>query len=263
MASTEHVPGRRVLGIDLAGASSAKTGFAVVEGHEAPVLLEADLLPRAKSPAQAERELLELIDRCKVNRLAIDAPLTLPPCLTCPAYCRGPDPGLCELESARKLWSSGSNPVSRRPCEVEAKALIPGLDPKPTMGLGIITARAVALVRKLENRGRPPASIVRGEVIEVYPRASLARLAACDERLAPKADGESVEGFCRRVTSGLEGPKIKLGGVDNHRSQLESSHDVVDAVISAYTGWLYPHGLEPVPDGFNLASGWIWFPKAG
>ncbi len=33
----------------------------------------------------------------------------------------------------------------RRPCEVEAKRLIAGLSPQPTMGLAIITARAIAL----------------------------------------------------------------------------------------------------------------------
>jgi hypothetical protein len=60
----------------------------------------------------------------------------LPPCLTCPAYCRGPDPDLCELEGARVMWERGSNPVSRRLCEAEAKTMISGLDPKPTWDSG-------------------------------------------------------------------------------------------------------------------------------
>jgi predicted nuclease with RNAse H fold len=251
----------RVLGIDLAGTSSDKTGYALVHGDEHPELLEADLQPRAKSPGQAEGQLLELIDHFKVDRLAIDAPLTLPPCLTCPTYCRGPDPNLCELQSARSMWEGGSNPVSRRPCEDEARAAVPGLDPKPTMGLGIITARAVALVRKLENRGLPPASLVRGELLEVYPRATLARLGTQDSSLAPKADRESVADFCDRVASGLGGSTVGLRGVDQLRSRLESSHDVIDAALSAYTGWLYPDGLEPPPKDFNVASGWIWYPK--
>jgi hypothetical protein len=43
-----------------------------------------------------------------------------------------------------------------------------------------------------------------------------------------------------------------VGVLDDH---------VFDAVVAAYTGWLFPDGLEPPPDGFNVAAGWIWFPK--
>jgi predicted nuclease with RNAse H fold len=50
------------------------------------------------------------------------------------------------------MWAAGSNPAIRRSCEAEAARLIPGLVPLPTMGLGIITARAVTLVRRLTNR---------------------------------------------------------------------------------------------------------------
>jgi hypothetical protein len=35
----------------------------------------------------------------------------------------------------------------------------------------------------------------------------------------------------------------------------------LDAVIAAYTGWLGPDRLEQPPESFNLASGWIWFPR--
>ena len=252
-----------MLGIDLAGASSAKTGFALIEGRESPCLIEADALPIAASPLHAEAALLGLIDSVKPDVLAIDAPLTLPPCLTCPSYCRGPGVDLCELESAREMWARGSNPVSRRPCELAAKELIPGLDPKPTMGLGAITARAVALVRKLENRGEPPASITRHEVLEVYPRATLARLGSRDPRLIPRSRGEEETAYRRRVVVGLEGDAVGLRGVAERRSTMESSPDVLDAVIAAYTGWLSPDGLEEPPAGFNLAAGWIWFPRAG
>jgi hypothetical protein len=42
---------------------------------------------------------------------------------------------------------------------------------------------------------------------------------------------------------------------------LWSNGHVFDALIAAYTAWLAPGGLEPPPAGFNVASGWIWFPK--
>lgn len=253
---------RSVLGIDLAGASSAKTGYALTQGGDSPCLIEADALAAAASPHSAEVALLDLIDGLRPDVLAIDAPLTLPPCLTCPSHCRGPGTDLCELESAREMWERGSNPISRRLCELEAKEMVPGLDPKPTMGLGAITARAVALVRKLENRGEPPASITRREVLEVYPRATLARLGTRDPRLEPRRRGEEEVTYRRRIIAGLEGDAVSLRGVAERRATLESSPDVLDAVIAAYTGWLAPEGLEAPPDGFNLASGWIWFPKA-
>jgi predicted nuclease with RNAse H fold len=180
---------RRVLGIDLGGASSRTTGYAVIEGVRRPLLRAAGEQPLARPPAKAEHELLELIDRVGPEVVAIDAPLTLPPCMTCPSYCRGPDPELCELEAAREMWRRGSNPVIRRLCEVTAKNMIENLDPKPTMGLGIITARAVTLVRKLSVRGTAPTSIERGEVLEVYPRATLSRLASGDRQLGPKTRG--------------------------------------------------------------------------
>ncbi|MGH2973559.1 MAG: DUF429 domain-containing protein [Solirubrobacterales bacterium] len=250
----------KTLGIDLAGASSGKTGWAVVEGKRTPHLTDAGLQPVAKTPGEAELSLLELIDGVEPYVLAIDAPLTLPPCLTCPSYCRGPGADLCELQAAREMWEAGSNPVSRRPCEAEARALIEGLNPKPTMGLGIITARAVTLVRRLEVRGRPPASIARGEVLEVYPAASLLRFSVANEKLRPKQTGEGEGEFCARAATGLA--ELGVKGIEDHRAALEVSHDVLDAVLSAYTGWLHPGGLECPPDGFNVASGWIWFPKA-
>lgn len=250
------------LGIDLGGASSKTTGYAVIDGVRRPRLRQADELALAKSPAQSERDLVELIDRVKPDVVAIDAPLTLPPCLTCPGYCRGPDPDLCELDGARVMWERGSNPVSRRLCELEAKTVISGLNPQPTMGLGIITARAVALVRKLSNRGVAPASIERREILEVYPRATLVRLAGSEKRLRPKSRGERAEQYRSRILRGLEGEEVGLRVGERERRNARASGHTLDAVIAAYTGWLHPGGLEAPPEDFNLAAGWIWFPKA-
>ena len=122
----------RTLGIDLAGVTGA-TGYALIEEEEGARLGEAGLIPVKGAPIQGEERLLDLIDRLAPDRIAIDAPLTLPPCLTCPSYCRGPG-DLCELQAAREMWSEGSNPIIRRHCEVAARQRIAGLDPKPTMG---------------------------------------------------------------------------------------------------------------------------------
>ncbi|MFN8113179.1 MAG: DUF429 domain-containing protein [Solirubrobacterales bacterium] len=243
----------RVLGLDLAGVTGS-TGYAVLEGAQNPTLTKAGVLPLAKTPVAAEDDLLQLIDDVAPTRIAIDAPLTLPPCLTCPPYCRGPGAG-CELEASRSMWEVGSNPVIRRQCELKLKELIPGSDPKPTMGLGVITARAVALMRKLETRGIPPASASRGEVLEVYPAATLLRLGHHDRppREAP-ADTKAV--FYESVIGAL--PSVVSAELS---AICTGSDDAFDAFLSAYTAWLYPGGLEHPPADFNVASGWIWFPR--
>jgi predicted nuclease with RNAse H fold len=248
------VRGTRTLGIDLAGVTGA-TGYAMIDEDQGPRLCEAGLVPVKGSPLAAEERLLGLIDRLEPDRIAIDAPLTMPPCLTCPPYCRGPGE-LCELQAARQMWEGGSNPVIRRPCEVEAKERITGLDPKPTMGLGIITARAVSLVRKLGGRGTPPCSIVRGELLEVYPAASLRQLGATGRppREAPHVERQA---FYEAVVTELS---EEIAGVEDE-PQCTSDDDVFDALIAAYTGLLYPDRVEAPPESFNLATGWIWVPE--
>lgn len=245
---------RRILGIDLAGVTG-KTGYAVLEGGSRPHLMEAALLPKEPTPLLAEESLVDLIDRISPDRLTIDAPLTLPPCLTCSDHCQGPGE-LCELDSARQMWSAGSNPVIRRQCEVEVKQSVSGSSPNPTMGLGIITARAVSLVRKLRERKENQMLVANGAVLEVYPAATLRRLGRSDR--PPKKASASVRGtFYSEVVDGLAS---KIDGL-NDLPLCRTNDDVFDALLAAYTGWLYPDRLEEPPKGFDLASGWIWFPK--
>lgn len=244
-----------VLGIDLAGVTG-KTGYAVLRGRNQPRLAEADVMRSTKTPLQSEQELISLIDRFAPTRLVIDAPLTLPPCMACPDSCRGPGES-CELEVARSMWAGGSNPVIRRECEVELKRMIPGSQPNPTMGLGIITARAVGLVRKLESRPVAPLSVASREILEIYPAASLRQMGWTGRppKRAPLKDRVS---FYSEVVDSLT---TEVNGTDEW-PQCREQDDVFDALIAAYTGWLYPEGLVTPPQGFNLASGWIWFPKA-
>lgn len=115
MPATEHVPcQQRVLGIDLGGAASATTGFAMLSGTAHPTLEGAGLQPKSKSPVDSEEALVAVVDECEPTLLALDAPLTLPPCLTCPSYGRGPGMD-CELASAREMWSQGRNPSRSTP----------------------------------------------------------------------------------------------------------------------------------------------------
>jgi Protein of unknown function (DUF429) len=169
---------------------------------------------------------------------------------------RGPG-WLCELEAAQEMWEAKWNPVSQRPCEMELWKLVEER-PLPTLQIGVITARAVAFARKLAARCRPPSGLERGEVLEVYPRATLRRLAGSNPKLAPKVKGEPTEIYLDRIRFGLA---RLVDGLDEHETKLRNPH-VLDGLIAAYTAWLSPAGLEPPPAGFNLASGWIWFPRA-
>lgn len=257
MVPTEQVPARRrALGIDLGGASSDTTGCVVLDGLTRPAVLAAGRPAKSKSPQEAEERLLGLVDEWSPTVVAIDAPLTLPPCLTCPSYCRGPG-SMCELRTAQEMWKAGRNPVSQRACEIHVQELA-GERPMPTMQLGVIAGRAVAFGRRLANRGTPPSVKERGEILEVYPRASLRRLGDGDARLLPRTKGETPRDFRARVLSALG---ERIDAIVDHGDELDNGH-VFDALVAAYTGWLAPDGVEAPPDGFNLASGWIWLPLA-
>jgi predicted nuclease with RNAse H fold len=246
---------KRVLGIDLGGASSKTTGYVLLVGENGPVLEEAGLVTPGASPKDSEKALLTLIDETGPDVVAIDAPLTLPPCLTCPSYCRGPG-DLCELRAAQKMWNIGLNPVSQRECEHVVAERVKSA-PLPTIQLGVITGRAVALARCLASRGRAPSVMERGEILEVYPRATLARLGAVDPRLAPRARLEDRAAYRQRVVDGFNDLVV---GISPHSAELKVSH-TLDALVAAYTGWLSPGGLEQPPPDFNIAAGWIWFPR--
>jgi predicted nuclease with RNAse H fold len=235
----------------------ATTGYVALEGGRSASVAAAGTLPKGKTADAAERRLLELVEDCRPSLIAIDAPLTLPPCLTCPAYCRGPGQGLCELRASEAVWEAGGNPVTERLTEVQLRHELDS-GPLPAMRIAQIAARGVALARRILAGGTrlgPPGSV---EVLEVYPYASLARLRERDTRLSPRAKGEEEETFAARL---LEALAEEIDSVEDYREALLTPH-ALDALVAAYTGWLSPHGIEQPPDDFNVASGWIWLPKA-
>lgn len=179
----------------------------------------------------------------------------MPPGVTCPAFCRGPGPALCELEAAKLVWAAGGNPVTERLCEVRLR---PELDagPPPTMRIAQIAARGYALSRRLNALRAESAPWGAAEVLEVYPYATLARLGEQNSTLRPKDRKESRETFTDRLLGALSNA---IDGLDEARDRFANGH-VLDALVAAYTGWLSPDGLEQ-PEGFNVASGWIWLPR--
>jgi predicted nuclease with RNAse H fold len=249
------VAARTVLGIDLGGALQATTGYAVLAGAREPKLLSTGVIASAKSADEGERRLLELLETHRPDLVAVDAPLTLPPCLTCPSSCQGPAPDQCELESARLIWQAGGNPVTERLCEIQLRQEIGGGKPLPTMRIGQISARGSALARRLRARRAERGATGGPDLIEVYPTASLKRLGFPDKPAVGK-DKKAQESYRRKVLKnlgpGFPGPEASECVVDGH---------AFDGLVAAYTGWLWPDGLDAPSQDFNAASGWIWLPR--
>jgi len=248
---------KTILGIDLGGALQATTGYAVLTGLRRPSLEVAGVMPKSRSADAAEQGLVDLLDRWKPTLVAVDAPLTLPPCLVCPSSCQGPGVDRCELQAARLVWAAEGNPVTERLCELRLRGEMKGGKPLPTMRIGQIAGRGVALARRLRAVRAERGPMQGPEAIEVYPAASLLRLGY--GRRPSQGSGEEA---ARR----FRGEVVKALGA--HISGLESADEVhaddhaFDGLVAAYTGWLAPDGLEEPPDDFNAASGWIWLPKA-
>ena len=231
------------------------TGVVLLEGDVRPRVVEAAVLSKAKTAEHAERVLLEIIEGMRPNVVAVDAPLTLPPCLTCPSFCRGPSKDLCELQAARDVWADDGHPVTERLCEVRLRRELAS-GPLPSMRIAQIAARGVTLARRVLAGGTRLGAAGAVGVLEVYPYATLSRLGASNPELAPRAPNETDERFSDRILTGLSD---RVEGLDERRHHLVSGH-AVDALIAAYTGWLAPDGLEQPPPGYNVAAGWIWLP---
>lgn len=227
----------------------------MLRGIRRPKLVDAGVIPKARSADLAEARLRDLIAAHGPTLVAVDAPLTLPPCLTCPSSCAGPGADRCELRAARLVWEAGGNPVTERLCEVRLREEMGGGKPLPTMRIGQIAGRGVALARRLRAEGAERGGVDAPELIEVYPAATLRRLgfgSPPSDKAGKKAQQEFRDGVCDRLAAKVAG----LGLASSSRTERHA----FDALIAAYTGWLAPSGLEQPESDFNAATGWIWVP---
>ena len=191
------------LGIDPTSSESKPSGWAALGAS-------AELL--GVGGVGGDAEIISLSERWRAKVVAIDSPLFLPKGLHCL------DEG-CPCPSCRE-WT-GEKRVAERELFRQGislywttrKAFI-----KPMIH------RAMALQRTLEARG------VR--VVEVYPYASKARL--WGKGMPKKTTLAGRQWLCERlarVVPGLAGHEGRLG------------HDQLDAIVAAYTAYLYDRGL--------------------
>jgi predicted RNase H-like nuclease len=254
----------RFLGVDLGGGKGKKTAVAVLERRDGGVAVVA-LLPRAGDPPLYDAGLIEeLAARSEGALLCVDAPLTLPPCLrcseeVCPGQDRCVDPAVVEM---RRLGGStlqpsrdhrrgkpAVTPYTQRVTEVylrERRAVIP----RETLGQGMgpLTARASHLLRALAGRFR-----LDENAIEVYPKATLALL-QLNEPYKKQADARL------RMLERMAGLSFAPGV---WREECVQSDHAFDAIVCAYTGYLYARDDWQLPSGCSVdpsRDGWIWVP---
>jgi predicted nuclease with RNAse H fold len=233
----------------------------------------------------------------EATAVAINAPLTLPPCIRCTLPCPGVAactvpvvgwmrrhaPGLSGRRGRTDPGKPAVTPYTQRAADLLLAHA--GLQPRESLGQGMgpLAARAAYLRRVLSPRLR-----LHENLIEVHPPATLIRLAgeAVVRRLGVGPADEAWE-LRRRVLGELR-PRLQFDYV--WPDIVVRSPHVFEAVIAAYTaflwssqGWQGPGDVRPTTGktdktdkvvvvrdpleaaldelgGLWLADGWIWVP---
>jgi predicted nuclease with RNAse H fold len=157
----------------------------------------------------SDEEIAALARAYQPALIAIDAPLSLPL-------------GLCCLEGTCSCQAV--SPRKGRQCERELSTL--GIGCYYTTKRSIIKGmvyRGIRLKADLERRGRT--------VIEIYPYASRLRLFGPLPRKTTVAGRRALQKGLQRLISSVPSPQETL-----------LSHDALDALLAAYTGFLYGCG---------------------
>ncbi|MCY1063325.1 DUF429 domain-containing protein [Nannocystis sp. RBIL2] len=227
--------------------------------------------------------------------VAIDAPLTLPPCIRCPLACPGVQACTVPvvawmrkhapaLHAARRSdpGKPAVTPYTQRAVDVLLTHV--GLSPRESLGQGMgpLAARAAYLRRALS-----PLLRLHENLIEVHPPATVTRLFGAEvEHRHRRSDSEQAWELRKRMLTALE-PMLAFDFV--WPEVVVRSPHVFDAVIAgvtaflwAHQGWQGPLDLLPAqsaaasetvtPDPLRAAiagledrwleDGWIWVPPA-
>ena len=219
---------RRFIGISLGGGRGKTTAVARLEfaDDDTYVLEEARVKGehRGAGPGDStpgsfrDGVLIEYLDRFVDEHtvVAVDAPLTLPPCMRCQLQCPGSDK--CEVPVVSWMRRHGEalsvhrgrrdpgkpfvTPYTQRATEILLEHAT--LQPREALGQGMgpLAARGVYLRRVLSPRLR-----LHENLIEVHPRATLTRLFGREqERTTRHGDLESVWSSRKTVLHDLVHP---------------------------------------------------------
>jgi predicted nuclease with RNAse H fold len=172
-------------------------------------VLDAELHLQDRVSLGSDEEIAAFVEAHRPALVAIDAPLSLPL-------------GLCCLEETCSYQPV--SPRKGRQCERELSAL--GIGCYYTTKRSIIKGmvyRGISLKTELEKQGHT--------VVEIYPYASRLRLFGPLPRKTTVAGRRALQALLQRFIPSVPSPQEDL-----------LSHDALDALLAAYTGFLYDCG---------------------
>lgn len=255
---------RTFLGVDLGGGKGKNTAVARLVATDDGVEVR-DYGTGRDGPWFDDALLAYLHEHRQDAVLAIDAPLTLPACVRCTVdLC--PGTSLCvdgdvvwfrqrtDSKPARDGGKPIYTPYTQRPTEVllaEEHAILP----RETLGQGMgpLTARAAHLCRALR-----PHFQLNHNLLEVYPKATVTQL--CSPRTAQKYK-RSAESPATRLQIWNELGDLRFAPGAWREAGLQNDHKF-DAVMCAYTAYLWSKGRCEPRRPAGVDEGWIWIPKA-
>jgi len=252
------------LGVDLGGGKGKKTALATLRADEQGATI-VEIAPRAGALPLYDSMLVEAIrSHGDDTLLCIDAPLTLPPCLRCEVpVCPGQDEcvdsAVVEMR-AISAASTGSEryrrgkpsitPYTQRTTEVYLAHRL-GIVPREALGQGTgpLAARAAHLTRALADRFR-----LNDNLLEVYPKGTLAALGFVRPYKKHLKERETRAEILEALS-----PELRFGPGVWRELCIQSDH-LFDAVICAFTGYLWARDAWTLPESLTGGDGWIWLP---
>jgi len=172
-------------------------------------VLDAELRLQDRVLLGSDEDIAAFVEAHRPALVAIDAPLSLPL-------------GLCCLEGTCSCQPLSSR--KGRQCERELSAL----------GIGCYYTTKRSIIKGMVYRGiRLKADLERREhaVIEIYPYASKVRLFGSLPKKTTVAGRRALQALLQRLIPSVPSPQEDL-----------LSHDALDALLAAYTGFLYNFG---------------------
>jgi len=259
-----------ILGVDLGGGRGKKTALAVLRPDERGCALVVDVAPASGASPFYDRALIRAVRAHPDDTLlCVDAPLTLPPCLRCQVgVCPGQrdcvDPAVVAMGGMVPAMSGGRDarrgkpgftPYTQRVTEVYL-AQVTGIWFRETLGqsTGPLAARAAHVVRALADRFQ-----LNRNLIEVYPKGTLHSLGFRRPYKKHLRERETRAEILHALS-----PELGFApGV--WREQCIQSDHIFEAVIAAYTGFLWGRDAWELPNAVAsivARDGWIWIPPA-
>lgn len=272
---------RRTLGLELGGAKGSRTALAVLEYYpreRKTFLLDLHDSIGATEKTSSDETLIGLLEEVSPHAsiLAVNVPLTLPPCFDCTTRhctarggCSKPEVKWMR-EFARKASNQRSDPRIReftayttRPVELWLRhAVLPTLESRARFdvdeAMGSNRAPLLARIRYIQRH------LPEIRTVEALPKLTLARLAVKHSIpmrfLAQYRNLDQGVNARRELLERLSDP---LGVFIYERDAKKISENLVafDAFFCGLTALLVELGRdEPPPRGFPVKSGWIHAP---